>query len=603
MTEHIDGPDRTDGTDTNGAADHADRRWFRDVVAPVVDAEPVPDAWDDIRARATGEAPTAATAAGELGAKLVHLAPAPSADLPRRRRALLVAAAVLAVVGIVAGVVLTRDGDDERTVVAVPGPDDDATGWYVPEDLPDGWELESVDADWLDVKVPEKTACPCTTTAWASDDAELVLTSFLSTESPVEAPADPDDDRAQGLGSGVTGWVDEMERTIQVAWTDAGVTSQLWTLGLSREPSLDAARTLVAQGPATPPMPGLTERSSDTIPAGVRAYHSVLVTMVHQPSGRRATYGLIPEGFDPGTLFLLLPNAPTPEELPGQSLPVERVEVDANDGTGASEMLFHGRWPGSEVFVGRYVEPAPADPLNEDDLRLLAAALRPATGEQWRSFLDSASGPVADVARTDRLSDLIVHEGDPDDPDGSGDPGSDDGDVEPTISATSSDDRGEDQTDATARAAVDRERAQQLVELARRIDDGSGTLPPGLLAPTVDLALDFDWFVAEVDGPQLVSADAWSIDESDGVEAYAGYAAPFSAVELLARPANLEIESGGPVGCTGSKARPPELDHGWQLVTITPADGDSCLDWFAVTLVVDHPAGHVVAIHLYLWEP
>ena len=150
--------------------DSADARWFRTAVAPVVDAEPVTDAWDDIRGRATGEAPT-----------IVRLEPAASPARGPRRRMALVAAAVIAVAGIGGAVAVTRDGGDgpAETVVATPT-DEEATGWYIPQDLPDGWALESVETDWLDVADEQPGVCPCDATAWVDGQRTIVIASATS---------------------------------------------------------------------------------------------------------------------------------------------------------------------------------------------------------------------------------------------------------------------------------------------------------------------------------------------------------------------------------------------------------------------------------------
>ena len=103
--------------------DRDDARWFRSQVDPVVAAEPVPDAWSSIAARIDG--------AGE--------APVPD-RAPRGRW--LVAAAAVVVLLVASALVITGAGDGKDTVSSNQGP---TTGWYIPEGLPDGWRLQSME--------------------------------------------------------------------------------------------------------------------------------------------------------------------------------------------------------------------------------------------------------------------------------------------------------------------------------------------------------------------------------------------------------------------------------------------------------------------------
>ncbi|MEO6627675.1 MAG: hypothetical protein ABIP03_03825, partial [Aquihabitans sp.] len=110
MTDHHDSTHPNDPIGAGDTTDAADARWFREAVGPVVDARPVPDAWDTIRARATGEGPTvvALSAAPGRGRSDGH----GGRRLPAGRRTLaLAAAALLAVVGIGTTVVLRDKAD------------------------------------------------------------------------------------------------------------------------------------------------------------------------------------------------------------------------------------------------------------------------------------------------------------------------------------------------------------------------------------------------------------------------------------------------------------------------------------------------------------
>jgi len=399
--------------------------------------------------------------------------------------------------------------------------------------------------------------------------------------------------------------VDDLESATVLTWAVDGTTSSLTARGLSRDQAVDAARILVEDPTSTPPsLVDLTLRSSQTVPAGTRAYRSVLVTLVHPASGHHVEYGLLPPGFDGGTGLLLAGGAWTTVRLDGQDLPLERFEIALADGAAPPETLYLGRWPGADVFVGRYVEPAASEALVDGDLQLLAASLRPATAEEWAAFLDTATGPVEEDARADRLADLVVHEGDPSDDDTPGTPtDTTDTTGAPATETTEPDGSATDTTVLDVGMTEAMTRAQQLVELAPQIVAGTAPVPAGLFAPTVDLGLGPE-VVRRVGAPNLVSADAWVIDEDDGVESYAGRVPPFSAIGLLTGvdAEDLAVAPGGPEGCAAPPPPAPELDHDWVLVTITPTAIDSCIDWFAVTLVVDRFAG-IVGVHLYLIEP
>lgn len=403
MTDRSDFPDNSRSENREDPTDAADARWFRATVAPVVDTKRVPDAWDDIRARATGEAPTD-----------VRLAPAADRPTPTpRRRMALVAAAVMAVAGLGGAVAVTRgsdDGTDETVVAAPPDGNSEATGWYIPEDVPPGWKLESVETDWLDWGETESVSCPCDTTSWISGDDAIVLYKFVG-ELPGGRGAADDAETPVQLGDGVTGHLHEQGPITGVQWEfDAHVWS-LSARGLTSDQVVEAATAIFADPSlGTSPLDGFTALADVTVSADPVAYHSVLVTFVNEGSGRRASYGLIPEGLDPGSTFLLSSATRSPAVFEPQDLPL--LQFDLDDQADAGEKVFVGHWPGAHVFIGRYAEPTASDPMTGSDLAWLAAALRPATSSEWSEFLDTDGARVEDDARTDSLRDLIVHEDD-----------------------------------------------------------------------------------------------------------------------------------------------------------------------------------------------
>src|SRR5690606_38990134 len=224
---------------------------------------------------------------------------------PPRRRMALLAAAVLAVAGIGGAMALTRDdggGDGETVVATPPDAEADATGWYVPDTMPEGWELESVETDWVDGGAAATFSCPCETTSWISDgDAAMVLSKYVG-DLPDGLWGTPDDAATTvELSEGVNGYLHEIGPVTIIQW---GLDAHIWSLS-ARGPTSDQvvhAATAVVADPSltTPPLDGFSRLVDVTVPAGVRGYHSVLATFVNAHSGRRASFGLIPEGLDPG---------------------------------------------------------------------------------------------------------------------------------------------------------------------------------------------------------------------------------------------------------------------------------------------------------------
>ncbi|MEO6628783.1 MAG: hypothetical protein ABIP03_09470 [Aquihabitans sp.] len=409
MTDHHDSTHPSDPTppsDPIGASDTtdaADARWFREAVAPVVDARPVPDAWDTIRARATGEGPTVVALSAAPGRGRSDGRGGPRLPAGRRTMAL-VAAALLAVVGIGTTVVVRDKADKGQVVTATPTPTPadvapgDATGWYIPRGLPTGWELESVATDWLHIEGRGGT-CPCHATVWRSEAGSMVLSTatFDGTLATQYEGADMVE-----LGNGIIG-VRHGARygaaADTIGWVEGTRASILWYHGLQPSEALAQAKLLAPGGDAGPKF---TKVTSQEVPAEVRAFRSVLVTLRHTPSGRTVAYGLQPPGLSLDPYYH--PGALGGDIIGGQ--PVGRFEV-APDG-GASKSVYVVKWPGVDVIVGRYVEPLPPEPMADADLRMLVPALRPATTEEWYAFLDSATGNVSSEARTATLADLMV---------------------------------------------------------------------------------------------------------------------------------------------------------------------------------------------------
>lgn len=580
----------TDRPDPRPSPDDADARWFREVLAPVVDTQPVPDGWREIAERV-----------GSTDATVVHLEPSrpDRATRSRRGRQLLVAAAVLAVIGMVAAFVLTRGSDDDaRTVVAVPGPDDDATGWYVPTDLPEGWRLAEVQTDWRDVE-GFVGSCPCTLTSWQQADrpaAAQVVTVTADAGEDDDPVADPrSDDVPVDLGDGVTG---VLRGGTHVVWVGGG---RSMTVASDRDDAelVDLA-TAVRADPRALAATGYTAVDTVEIPASARAFHAVTVVLTHPADGRTLRYEVTPHGYDDVWLYArILGSRPVPD-LPR---PVEEVVLDPRftevDDPAAAAM-FVGWWPGADLVTGGD-SGVGTDQATRDEVLALLRSLRPATAEEWSAFLDTATGTVEDDARADRLADLIVHEGDAEDDDPSAIPDDTTVDQEPQTTGPAVPATATTTPDVAMTFAM--AKAQQLIDLAPQIAAGTATVPADLFATSVDLGLGAD-VVRRVAAPNLAGPDAWVIDDDDGWHVYAGWVAPFSAIGLLTGvdAEDLAVAPGGPEGCATPLPAAPGLDHDWALVTVTPRTIDSCLEWFAVTLVVDRFGG-IVGVHVYLREP
>lgn len=400
MTDFDDLPHHGDTDDA------ADARWFRNAVAPVVDARPVADAWEDIRARATGEAPT-----------VVHLDRSPrTAPAGGRRRLALAAAAVLAVAAIGTGIAVTRDGgdDDQRLTVA---PEDTATGWYVPEELPDGWELESVETDWMDVE-GTMDACPCDQFVWTSPDGRQSIGTMSADADKFmldEAMEGQTDVESVVLAGDIDAHAGKAGPYQVVSWVEGDRGWQVASLTIGRE-ALIAAAGRVAADPTVPPVDSYRALTM-SIPAldGVRAYHSVRVLLRHPERGISVGYQLEPY---PDTMLTLLAGAVEELDPVTTDQPLHKVMIESsNQAPGSSgEMQRHtawflGQWPGAAISAGLEDSRLATGPVTADDIESVLRSLRPATGDEWQTFIGSAEGSVDDDARTDRLSDLIVADG------------------------------------------------------------------------------------------------------------------------------------------------------------------------------------------------
>ena len=155
MTEPLDPTDLGAPAGSDAARDAADRAWFRAHLDPIVD--PMAEATDRVEVEPGWPALAASVAAAET--------PQPLTTASRRPHAWVLGAAavVVALLAFASVVALTRDDDPSEPLATVP---EDPTGWYVPSGLPDGWELQSVEA------YPGQEACERKGSQWTDPEGD-----------------------------------------------------------------------------------------------------------------------------------------------------------------------------------------------------------------------------------------------------------------------------------------------------------------------------------------------------------------------------------------------------------------------------------------------
>ncbi|CAN5891592.1 hypothetical protein BH23ACT2_BH23ACT2_02500 [soil metagenome] len=361
-----------------------DRRWFRAAVHPVLDVDPVPDAWDEISARASGARPA-------------EVPRAPNGRSEPNRLA--IAAAVVVVLAGVFGVVaLTADPAGDPDVITGAADPSAAPGWYVPTDLPDGWSIRSVE---LTLAMLE---CPCRTAVWVADEESSSLAFFSGpTEAEGQGPMDLDAMELVDLGGGVEAPLfDDGAGTVELSWQNDDRTAFLVGTGWEQDDLVRAARSFVASEGTATPGDGLEAVIDLTRPRGSYAVPQVSVSL-EGPDASQLTYALSTAGsaggFSGGTI-------PTEVAVDGQALPVFdlRTATDA----GPDHPTYIGLWPGADVVVPAGSAPTTDDPARPraQEVDRLVGSLRPATTDEWRRFLDDVGATDERLGEVDRLADL-----------------------------------------------------------------------------------------------------------------------------------------------------------------------------------------------------
>jgi hypothetical protein len=397
-----------DPTPTDPGTD-ADRAWLRRHLDPIV-ARTADDRWEELAD----------------GASLPGPAPLASGSTPPRgRRALAVAAAIAVVLGAVAVARPWSGGDGEpaEVIAAEPPP----TGWYVPMGLPEGWALEYAEAhaggpacerrgfQWTDPAGEVSVGLAFDACGEVLSPDDLPTAEDLGIDDPARAPSMPQVAEVD-LGGGIVGVGTAIDGELRsrsasplapdqrsIAWEADGGTWTLRTLGLGEPALLDAARALVPDPDDAEARVGeligadieLVERW--TAPARERTPQVQLGLVA--PDGRQMGLHLYTPGTGDrpaGDSFVV------PEVIAGQPLEVWRFDDIGWAGR------FGGAWPGADVTIYRWAAD-PADWIDDDSLRTFIASLRPASAEQWRAFLDTATGTVPDELRTAAtLADLYA---------------------------------------------------------------------------------------------------------------------------------------------------------------------------------------------------
>ncbi|HEX7134979.1 MAG TPA: hypothetical protein VF228_20560 [Iamia sp.] len=364
---------------------------------------PVDPAWDTIRSRVLGEEHT------------IRGVPTPR----RWSRGLAVAAAVLVVALTGAVVAATRSASRDQ-FNEVGGAIVDATGWYVPVDLPEGWSVTSVTALRSEVPVcfgGEET--PVRGIRWVRSESAAAVVLYMW---PCEADATD-----MGPGGAVVAVPEREFDTTNVDLGDAGVGSirqgtagsdhQLsWTVdnvawglestGLTGDELIAFAREVAADSSpldvvpagfrvadrwALPPSPRTLVEVTLTTDTGIE----LVYTLGPPGSGYyRRRPDAVPAGVDSG-----------PPDL--QVLTFTTAPWTARYGSAAPEVdltVWARTEPGASAPDGKILTDIPE--AVADAAEVLVRSLEPATREQWRRFLADAGTHTAVLDQAAVRADL-----------------------------------------------------------------------------------------------------------------------------------------------------------------------------------------------------
>lgn len=367
--------------------------------------QPDPAAWHRIHDRLQGG-----------GATLTEVTAAPAGRRRARTRLLAAAAVLVAIAAVGAAVAATRHGD--TTKVATTPPDDEATGWYVPVGLPDGWSLTSVTSSRMD------EACPCRDAVWANADRSQVITASRSDAPELDLQTldvGPEDLTSFELGDGVTATrtgpldadnpVDAMGNW-SVDWEAEGKRTSISAQGISTDTAEPIARALFAD----PDTDDLSVPGLDLVDAwsedGEIGRNVQVEVMLQAPSGNPINYTLSAPRSAVPTAWSYEPT----DRLPDQPLPTLGDEYGGPrpEGSNLPDMpvthQYLGRWPGATVQSSGFRQGRTGSDVvipTDAEVETLMSALRPATTEEWRRFVATAGNRDRAVTASATLADLI----------------------------------------------------------------------------------------------------------------------------------------------------------------------------------------------------
>lgn len=351
---------------------------------------PDPEAWQHITDRLSGDGPVLVAVGG------------PRRPGHRRRTRILAAAAIIAAIAALGAMAsLTRDVDPGTTDVATTPPAD-ATGWYIPVGLADGWSVGAVTVQRMD------EPCPCTATVWADPERDVIVTRLT----------EPDRTNRDGVtevpGQGATTFdiSEGIEATLSapddqlgywdVDWVVGGERQVLTAIGVPPARAVELAREVYADPTSTwIDVGGVELIETWAEPSDVNREADVQFTMV-SPDGHFVDVSLASSH-----RFIAMAGSlvPTDRLADDQPLPLQTLRSYDNP-TGEVPRVrdYIGLWPGGSVRVlGGYSGEAATDA----EIDAVAASLRPATLQEWRAFVSTAANRDRAATASATLDDLI----------------------------------------------------------------------------------------------------------------------------------------------------------------------------------------------------
>jgi hypothetical protein len=307
----------------------------------------------------------------------------------------------------------TPDGPVGSDPGAVDDPDDGATGFYVPGELPEGWTAR---LDHVSNPVPQP--CPCEHTMWREASGATLL-SFTSEAQedlavPSDSPIGSSNDQYLEIPGG---YVTASEYGVSATWLDGSRTHMLATEATPEtEPRFDAeemarlARAWMDRGELVPPA------GFEPVWSGTMA-EAAWATELYWTIGdgeRTMAVNLQPWPYDVAELLPPWWGDAVPVVLEGNGMEVVQQP-------GWDEPYLSGVWPGRAWIVvgesyGEYNYTGPY--LSREEILRVAGGFRAVSAEEWAAYVaaqigESAADACEPLLLGDRLADLRVLADDP----------------------------------------------------------------------------------------------------------------------------------------------------------------------------------------------